>query len=111
MTLAADGSQDAEQMQEILDGLNNRDQETLLFSAIDRAADLAESEKEPQYRRKVIAVITDGEDFATGKTQSQEAMTTLQEHGLPVYAFCIQDTKRNTSIPSANLQEPPEEMQ
>ena len=94
VTLAADGSQDAERMQEILDGLNNRDQETLLFSAIDRVADLAESEKESQYRRKVIAVITDGEDFATGKTQSQEAMTTLQEHGLPVYAFCIQDTKK-----------------
>lgn len=94
VTLAADGSQDAKKMQEILDGLNNRDQETLLFSAIDRAADLAEAEKEPQYRRKVIAVITDGEDFATGKTQSQEAMTTLQEHGLAVYAFCIQDTKK-----------------
>ncbi len=94
VVLAADGSQDTAQMQEILDGLKNRDQETLLFSAIDRAADLAESEQDPQYRRKVIAVITDGEDFATGKTQSQEAMKTLQERGLPVYAFCIRDTKK-----------------
>lgn len=90
VVLAADGSQTREQMDQILEGLQNRDQRTLLFEAIDRVAALAEQERDCS--RKILAVISDGEDIAVGKKLAQEAQNTLREKGLPVYALCIRDT-------------------
>lgn len=87
--LAADGSQTDEQMEEILKGLNNKDQRTLLFEGIDRVATLAEQDS---CRRRVLFVVSDGEDIAVGKAGAQEALNTLREKGLPAYAFCIRDT-------------------
>lgn len=92
--VAADGSQTADEMVQILADIKNKDQETLLFDAIDRMADLAAKERQDKSDRIVLVVITDGEDFATGKTQSQEALNTLAERGLPAYAFCIKDTAK-----------------
>ena len=65
--------------------LVNRDQNTLLFEAIERAANQASSDIDNQ--RKVIIVITDGEDFAFGKTTQQETTESLSEKGFSVYAI------------------------
>lgn len=92
VTLAADGSQTAEGMADILSGLDNGDQKTLLFEGIDQAASLASQVSGAECRRKVLAVISDGEDIAVGKKMAAEAQVTLGETGLPAYAFCIRDT-------------------
>lgn len=91
VTLAADGSQTSEEMAEILAELNNRDQETLLFEGIHRVADLTDQTR-GNCRRQVLFVISDGEDIATGRKMSQEAIEALKDKGLPAYAVCIQDT-------------------
>ncbi len=90
--LAADGNQDSGQMMEALASIENRDQKTLLFEGIDRVAALTEQKDVSAYRRKVLAVISDGEDIAVGKKMAQEAQATLREKGIPAYAFCIRDT-------------------
>lgn len=92
VTLAADGNQTPESMAGILAGLDNNDQKTLLFEGIDRAAALASGTEGEECRRKVLAVISDGEDIAVGKKMAAEAQETLKETGLPAYAFCIRDT-------------------
>ena len=92
VTLAADGNQTPESMAGILAGLDNNDQKTLLFEGIDRAAALASGAEGEECRRKVLAVISDGEDIAVGKKMAAEAQETLKETGLPAYAFCIRDT-------------------
>lgn len=92
VTLAADGSQTPEGMAQVLAGLDNNDQKTLLFEGIDRAAALAAKVDGTACRRKVLAVISDGEDIAVGKKMAAEAQETLKETGLPAYAFCIRDT-------------------
>ncbi|MGN0158194.1 MAG: FHA domain-containing protein [Brotaphodocola sp.] len=92
--LAADGSQNAEELSRVLSGLDNHDQETLLFEAIHQVASVSEQMKENQITRQVLVVMTDGEDFALGKKQSQEAQTNLRDKGLPTYAFGIRDTKK-----------------
>ena len=93
VNLAADGNQTAQDMEEILAQLSNRDQETLLFEGIDRVAALTEQTR-GICCRQVLLVISDGEDFAVGKKMSQEALSTLKDKGLPAYALCIQDTAK-----------------
>ncbi|MCD8082482.1 MAG: FHA domain-containing protein [Clostridiales bacterium] len=85
VTQVTDGSQTAGEMTEALEALDNDNQETLLFEAIYQAA--ADAEKETGLRRKVMIVLTDGEDFAVGKTQAGEALERLQECQVPAYAF------------------------
>ena len=51
VTLAADGSQTAEGMADILSGLDNGDQKTLLFEGIDQAASLGFRWRRAQCRR------------------------------------------------------------
>ena len=68
--------------------LENTDQKTLLFEAVDQVAALAGSGP-AQARRRVACVITDGEDIARGKATRQEAEQVLRESGIPVYGFTV----------------------
>lgn len=92
--LEADGSQSADELLEVLDGLDNNNQETLLFEAIHQVASVSEQMKEENITRQILVVMTDGEDFALGKKQAQEAQTNLRDKGIPTYAFGIRDTKK-----------------
>lgn len=92
VNLVADGSQDSSGMEDILRDVQNNDNETLLFEALGQVADLSMTDRTDQRKRCIIAVITDGEDIATGMTQAQEALDKLTDCGTPAYAFCIRDT-------------------
>ncbi len=92
--LAADGSQSTEQLSEVLEKLDNNNQETLLFEAIHQVASVSEKMQEDNITRQILVVMTDGEDFALGKKQAQEAQTNLRDKGLPTYAFGIRDTRK-----------------
>lgn len=92
--LEADGSQSADELLEVLEGLDNNNQETLLFEAIHQVASVSEQMKEGNITRQILVVMTDGEDFALGKKQAQEAQTNLRDKGIPTYAFGIWDTKK-----------------
>lgn len=92
VTRVTDGEQTPEEMVAVLDALDNDNQETLLFEAIYLAA--ADAERETERNRTVFVVLTDGEDFAVGKTQADEALERLQDRSIPVYAFGPADTKK-----------------
>lgn len=92
--LEADGDQNTEELSQVLDRLDNDNQETLLFEAIHQVASVSEQMKDDQAARQVLVVMTDGEDFALGKKQAQEAQTNLRDKGIPTYAFGIRDTKK-----------------
>ncbi len=95
--LAADGTQTREELEQVLQPISNRDQETYLFEAIDRVALMAQQNTD--FERKILICISDGEDFATGMTQSEEARKTLLDNGIPLYAFGISDTaKENLNV-------------
>lgn len=78
----------------VLAGIDNGDNRTLLFSAVSQAADRADQVPAEECKRRMLMVISDGEDFTIGKTSSAEAQENLKKKGIPVYAFGIQDTKR-----------------
>lgn len=77
-----------------LAGVDNTDNRTLLFAAVSQAADRADQVPAESCKRRILMVISDGEDFTIGKTSSAEAQENLKKKGIPVYAFGIQDTKR-----------------
>lgn len=80
--------------EKVLSGIKNVDNKTLLFEAISRAANDSQQAADDTCKRKVIMVISDGEDFATGKTMSEEALENLKQKGIPAFAFGIEATSR-----------------
>ena len=94
VTLLCDGKQTGEELEVVLERLLNKDQKTLLFEAMSQISHKASAVKAEENRRKVMIVFSDGEDIAIGKKMAQEAQRDLQEKGIPVYAMCIADTRR-----------------
>ena len=94
VTKVFDGTQSSEELERVLAELKNNNQETLLFEAIHQVASESEKMRGDGITRKVLVVMTDGEDFAVGKKQAQEAQTSLRDKGIPVYACGIRDTKK-----------------
>lgn len=80
--------------QAVLASIDNVDNKTLLFEAVSQAADKADQVPAAVCKRRVLAVISDGEDFTVGKTGVQEAQDNLAKKGIPAYAFAIEDTAR-----------------
>lgn len=80
--------------QTVLASIDNTDNKTLLFEAVSQAADRADQVPAAVCKRRVLVVISDGEDFTVGKTGAQEAQDNLAGKGIPVYAFAIEDTAR-----------------
>lgn len=80
--------------QTVLASIDNTDNKTLLFEAVSQAADRADQVPASVCKRRVLVVISDGEDFTVGKTGAQEAQDNLAGKGIPVYAFAIEDTAR-----------------
>lgn len=92
VTVHTEGEQSYEEMEAVLKELRNKDKETALFDAIHKAA--GQAAKADDGQRRVMIVMTDGEDFAVGKTQSAEALKILNDSGIPMYAYGIRNTRK-----------------
>ena len=94
VNLVLDENHSRDMTQSVLDTLSNKDNKTLLFDAVNQAADRADQVKPETCQRRILIVISDGEDFTVGGTGVQETQDNLRQKGLPVYAFAIADTAR-----------------
>lgn len=81
-------------LRNILNSINNRDQDTLLFEAIKEAVEKDSKNSDTSLHRREIIVLSDGEDFAVGKVTSSEVLSQLQKESISLYALCIKDTKK-----------------
>ena len=95
VNLVLDENHNSADSGEVLSKIKNTDRKTLLFEAISRAADDSQKSQDINCKRKIIMVISDGEDFATGKTMSEEALENLGKKGIPAYAFGIETASRD----------------
>lgn len=75
----------------IVNGLDNNNDNTHLFEALDKASQLSDK-VEYVDRRSVALVITDGEDCSTNESTRNKALENLQEKGLPLYAMAVKET-------------------
>ncbi len=78
----------------VMESVTNTDNRTLMFEAIRAASDRAGQLGPEVCKRKVILVISDGEDFNIGNTGVNEAQDCLRKSGIPAYAFALKDTAR-----------------
>lgn len=92
VTALLSGDETAEQRHEAINGLDNKDKKTLLFEAILQTADM--SDKMQDDNRRIVLVISDGEDFAVGAATGNEAIAALNDRNMPVYAMGISDTAK-----------------
>lgn len=86
------GTESAEERKNAIEQLSNVDKKTLLFEAIFQTADLADRMQDDN--RKIVLVISDGEDFAVGTSTKEEAVAALNDRNMPVYAMGISDTDK-----------------
>lgn len=86
------GTETTTERQEAIAKLDNQDKKTLLFEAIFQTADMADQMRDDN--RKIVLVISDGEDFAVGTSTSDEATEALYDRNMPVYAMGISDTAK-----------------
>ncbi len=71
----------------VLAGISNEDENTQLFEALKKAAQLAEQREDKEPCRKIIMIFTDGMDDVTGMTTVSEAQEILAESGMTVYGM------------------------
>lgn len=91
------GSENQEERKKLLDQVRNDNENTQLFEALHQAADLSAQNK-GSIDRKVALVFTDGMDEALGKSTSKEALSELQEKGLPAYGVAIGKEKKADAV-------------
>lgn len=82
----------------LLNEVENRDMNTLLFQAIDQTASLIGQDADIEERNVIIA-ITDGEDFSENKATGNEALRTLNEKNIPLYAMAVKRTNKGKDNP------------
>lgn len=79
---------DAAKLEQVLNGLQPRDQNTSLYEAFQQCLKYADSTG--QNERQVILVISDGlQDTGSVGVTQEEIQTLLTQANLPVYAFCV----------------------
>ena len=91
VALRYEGASGEQELQSTLEQLDNNNRRTLLFEAVSKAVS---SSRNCEQNRKVIIVISDGENVADGNKQAQEALEELKKESIPVYGVCIEDTAR-----------------
>ena len=79
---------DAAKLEQMLDGLQARDQNTSLYEAFQQCLKYADSTG--QNERQIVLVISDGlQDTGSVGVTQEEIQTLLTQANLPVYAFCV----------------------
>ncbi len=85
-------------LSDLVQPLKNSDENTLLFQAIQKTAELADKRKE-KLKRKVAVVMTDGEDFSQNTATRAEALQALQEKGVPLYGMAVKERNNGEENP------------
>lgn len=79
---------DAAKLEQVLDGLQARDQNTSLYEAFRQCLKYADSTG--QNERQIVLVISDGlQDTGSVGVTKDEILEMLTQANLPVYAFCV----------------------
>ena len=83
------GSENPQDAAAVVQGLQNKDMETVLFQTLVKTADMIDQAAQTEEKRRVIITITDGEDCVTGQATSNEAVSELNHKGIPIYAIAV----------------------
>ena len=86
-----DGDEERSAAEEKIAGLENYDKNTLLFEAIDQAADIISEEENGEQKKWVLIIISDGEDYADNTKTAQSTTNRLVTKGIPAYTIAVEN--------------------
>lgn len=90
-----DGKESNVERAALLADLENNDNNTQMFGALEQAANF--KNRKDRQKRSVAIVFTDGKDDILGKASKDEALEELQAQGLPVYGVIVGDADQDTT--------------
>lgn len=85
------GDEDRAAAGEKIAELGNHDKNTLLFDAIEQAADIISEAERGEQKKWVLIIISDGEDYADNTKTAQSATNRLITEGIPAYTIAVEN--------------------
>ena len=84
-----EGGESQEEIETAVDEVERNARKTRFFDAVKEAARISASKENSN--RKIVIAVTDGEDVFKGGNTKSEAMNALEEAGIVLYAFGLDD--------------------
>lgn len=91
VTLLLDGSESMDDASSIIAGMVNDNQSTVLYDAIDIAADAIVTAGDTSQSRRLIVVISDGKDCADNTRSNSSAEYRLNSDGIGLYTIAVEN--------------------
>lgn len=91
VTVAIERAQKGQDIATVLNSIENNNDNTHLFEALEKMSELADDAKSWQRRVAAIA-ITDGEDCSTNESTRNKALENLLQKGIPLYSMVVKET-------------------
>ena len=86
----------------VINGLQNDNANTVLFDAINTAADMIWKVGDSSEKRRIITVISDGKDCADDTRNAESTENTLKSRGIPVYTMAVENNEGDTEAETQN---------
>lgn len=96
------GNESVEDANAVIAQLVNSDQNTVLFEAIDEAADMITKAGDTSEKRRIVAVISDGKDCADNTRSVESVQTKLIARGIPVYTIAVENNQGDSETEIAD---------
>lgn len=85
------GDEDRETAVKKIAEMENHDQNTVLFDAIEQAADLISEAAQGEQKKWALVIISDGEDYADNTKTVQSTTERLTDLGIPAYTIAVEN--------------------
>ncbi|MGN8767013.1 FHA domain-containing protein [Blautia massiliensis (ex Liu et al. 2021)] len=96
------GTEDQDTAAAAISALNNDNGNTVLFDAINTAADMIWKEGASSEKRRIITVISDGKDCADDTRSAESTESTLKSRGIPIYTMAMENIEGDSEVETQN---------
>ena len=97
VTVVLDGTEDAAAAGERIDALSNDNMNTVLFDAIDDAADFIHNSENEKAEKWVMIIFSDGVDYADNTKTAASSTERLMREGIPAYTVAVENNQSSYS--------------
>ena len=91
VTKVLNGSEEKESAKKLIGGLENKDQKTALFDALEYVRTMIENAEAKKHRHRCIFIISDGKDCVDNTKSFSQEEGELKKLGIPVYTFAVEN--------------------
>lgn len=104
VTNVLDGTETAADASDVISRLENNNQNTVLFEAIDSAAEQIVKAGDSTEKRRVMVVISDGKDCADDTRSIESVGSGLTAKGIPLYTIAVENNEGDSETEISSYQ-------